>query len=86
MHRWAESYGAALTCLAITHRELVYTVDPAVWGALPHDYASIAAWNLGLYHEALKHAKNAVDLAPDDMRLRQNLAFCEQRIAEQSAA
>jgi tetratricopeptide (TPR) repeat protein len=73
--RWAESYGAALTCLSITNRELVYTVDPAVWGAQPHDLAAIAAWNLGLHGEAVKHAKMAVDLDPNDMRLRRNLEF-----------
>ena len=79
--RWPESLGAALTCLSITNREKVYTVDPAVWGAAPHDLASIAAWNLGQYSLALEHARKAVELAPDDLRLRQNLTYCEQRAA-----
>ena len=78
--RWGESLGAALTCLGITEREAVYTVDPKVWGALPHDYASIAAWNLGLFDLALKHARLAVELDPDDLRLRQNLKFCEDKV------
>ena len=77
--RWPESFGAALNCLAITNRELVYTVDPAVWGAAPHDLAAIAAWNMGLFDLALDHAKKAVELAPDDLRLRQNLEFCSKR-------
>jgi hypothetical protein len=79
--RWGECLGAALTCLQITKRELLYTVDPAVWGAAPHDWASIAAWNLGLYPLALEHAKIAVELSPDDMRLRQNLAFTQEKAA-----
>jgi glycosyltransferase involved in cell wall biosynthesis len=79
--RWAASLGAALTCLSITHKELLYTVDPQVWGAAPHDLASIAAWNLGKYDLALEHAKIAVDLAPDDLRMRQNLAFCQEKVA-----
>ena len=78
--RWAECYGAAMTCLSITSRELVYTVDPTVWGASPHDYAGIAAWNLGLYDEAVKHGRKAVELAPDDLRLRQNLGFMEEKV------
>ena len=69
-----------MSCLAIEHRQWLYTADPTVWGALPHDYASIAAWNLGLYEEALKHARNAVALDPDDLRLRANLKFCEDKI------
>lgn len=77
--RWSECLGAALTCLSITHREKLYTVDPAVWGAAPHDLASIAAWNIGLHALALEHARKAVEFAPDDLRLRQNLEFCEAK-------
>ena len=74
-HRWSECYGAALTALDIKHRELVYTVDPVVWGAQPHDLAAVAAWNMGLVDEAVKHGKNALELDPDDLRLRDNLRY-----------
>jgi len=79
--RWEESLGASLTCLSIKHKELLYTVDPQVWGASPHDLASIAAWNIGLYPLALDQARLAVSLSPDDLRMRQNLAFCEEKAA-----
>lgn len=72
-HQWSECYGACLSALAITNREFVYTVDPEVWGALPHDYASIAAWNMGLIDQAIHHAQNAVELEPDNERLLANL-------------
>ena len=78
--RWAEAYGAAMTCISITNREKVYTVDPVVWGAAPHDLASIAAWNLQLYDEAHKHAKKAVEMDPDDLRLRENLRFTSEKV------
>jgi glycosyltransferase involved in cell wall biosynthesis len=78
--RWAESYGAAMTCLSITERQLVYTVDPEVWGAQPHDLASVAAWNLGLYDAAHDQAQKAVDLAPNDLRLRKNLEFTREKV------
>jgi len=71
--RWGECLGAALTCLKITNREKLYTVDPAVWGYQPHDWAAIAAWNLGLHDLALEHARKAVEMQPDDMRLRRNV-------------
>lgn len=80
MESWTECYAASMMCLSITHRELVYTVDPTVWGASPHDLASIAAWHLGFYDVAHQHAKKAVEIAPDDLRLRQNLEFTSQKV------
>lgn len=76
--QWAECYGAAMSALAIQNRELVYTVDPEVWGALPHDYASIAAWNLGLKEQAIAQAKLALQFSPDDVRIAANLEMMEK--------
>jgi glycosyltransferase involved in cell wall biosynthesis len=73
--QWAECYGAAMSALAIENRELVYTVDPEVWGAMPHDYASIAAWNLGMKEQALWHGQQAAALDPDNKRLADNLVL-----------
>ena len=77
-HQWAECYGAAISALAITNREFVYTVDPEVWGALPHDYASIAAWNLGMKEIAIEQAKLALTLAPDNVRIADNLRLMQE--------
>jgi tetratricopeptide (TPR) repeat protein len=71
--RWAEGFGAAMTCLGITKREKLYTVDPGVWGWSPHDLAAVCAWNLGLADIALEQAKLALAFDPDDMRLRRNV-------------
>ena len=82
---WAECYGAAMSALAIEQREWVYTVDPEVWGSLPHDYASIAAWNLGLRAEALRQAEIAVSKNPDDERLRNNVALIKKGMRKKAA-
>jgi len=76
--QWAECYGAAISALAITNREFVYTVDPEVWGALPHDYASIAAWNLGMKEIAIEQAKLALTLEPDNVRIADNLKLMQE--------
>ena len=75
MSRWEEARAAALIAIEIKDRELVYTVDPAVWGSQPHDLAAVAAWNLGLKEEARKHAETALELEPDNQRLIANLEF-----------
>lgn len=79
--RWADCYAAALRALAITYREPVYTIDPDSWGALPHDLASIGAFNMGLAAEAVKHVKNAIALAPEDGRLQGNLVVMEKAVS-----
>lgn len=79
-NRWAECYGAAMSALAIEQREWVYTVDPAVWGSLPHDYASIAAYHLGMMEEALKQAEVALEKSPDDQRLAANVAMIKEEL------
>jgi hypothetical protein len=68
-----------MSALEVKERELVYTVDPEAWGALPHDYASIAAWNIGLKDQAIFHSKQAVSLNPDDERLQKNLILVQER-------
>ena len=78
-HMWAECYGAALSALAIKDRELVYTVDPEVWGSKPHDYASIAAWNLGMKEAAIEQCELALQHAPDDERLLENLKLMTEK-------
>jgi glycosyltransferase involved in cell wall biosynthesis len=74
-HRWEECFAAAIRALKITDREMVYTVDPEVWGHQPHDLLSISAWHLGFKDLAIKHAKICVELTPSDPRLQSNLDF-----------
>ena len=62
--RWAECLAYALRGLQITTKELVYTVDPMVWGSQLHDLVVVAAVNLGMKTLALEHAMIAVTLAP----------------------
>jgi hypothetical protein len=48
-----------------------------VWGYQPHDWVSIAAWNLGMKDVALEHARKCVEMEPNDMRLRRNVELIE---------
>ncbi len=77
---WAQCLQASKDALAIKEKPLEYLCEAEAWGYAPHDYASISAYRLGLFEEALEHAKNAVELDPDNERLKSNLKFCEEAI------
>jgi hypothetical protein len=50
-------------------------MDPSVWTEKPWDFASIAAWNLGLRDEAIQLCQKALELAPQDSRIGRNLHY-----------
>lgn len=74
---WVECYSAAKSALEIKNKALVYTMNPEVWGAQPWDLASISAWHLGLKEEATQLLLEAIKLAPEDQRLKNNLQFMD---------
>jgi tetratricopeptide (TPR) repeat protein len=80
--RWQECYDAAIKSLGLTLRPNSYICRSETWGALPHDLAAISAYNLGLYQIAENHGKIALDLAPDDERLKSNVVFYTQKPLE----
>ena len=71
--KWEDCYAASVRALSITNRAFVYTTDPSAWGYLPHDLASISAWNMGLMEVAIEQAALAVAASPNDERLLNNL-------------
>jgi glycosyltransferase involved in cell wall biosynthesis len=75
---WGECYKYAVKALAITVHPMDYTCSEEAWGWLPHDLASIAAWNLGLRQESLAYATNAVEINPEDARLANNLKIIKE--------
>lgn len=74
---WVGCHQAAMTALQIQERSLDYMVDPEAWSERPHDLASVAAWHLGLKDEAKRHAAAALELAPNDQRIKENLRFMQ---------
>ena len=72
---WRECYEAALRALDIKDKALVYTMRPDVWGSLPHDLIALSAYNLGMMCEARHHGEIALELEPNNERLKTNLEF-----------
>lgn len=77
LQMWDECLFAAEKALQIKDKTLVYTMNPAVWTELPHDLASIAAWNLGNKKLAIQHLQKAIEFAPENERLLSNLEMME---------
>jgi glycosyltransferase involved in cell wall biosynthesis len=75
---WPECFAAASNVLAIKDKELVYTMDPSVWGYKPHDLLAISGHWLGMKDLAIEHGTIAVELEPNDERLKENLAFYKE--------
>ncbi|MGE4060395.1 MAG: hypothetical protein AB7E69_16155 [Sphingomonadales bacterium] len=78
---WPACYDAARRALDMDPASVPQRMEASAWGPLPHDLASIAAWNLGLTAEALRHAREAHLLAPEDARLAGNVTLIEARMA-----
>lgn len=75
---WQECYDSCKRALEIKDKALVYTMNPDVWGALPHDLLAISAYHLGIKKESILHGKIAVDLEPANDRLINNLQYYQQ--------
>ena len=79
---WVNCLKYAKKALDITNHPMDYTCTPEAWGSQPWDLASIAAWNMKLYQDSLDYAKKAVELNPDDQRLRTNVETIDLFITE----
>lgn len=79
--RWHECYSAAVFALKITVRPAIYINDARAWGEVPDDLASVAAWHLGLHHDAITHAEHALAIAPDNQRVADNLTLYRDTVA-----
>jgi glycosyltransferase involved in cell wall biosynthesis len=72
---WADCYEVSLDALKIKEKPLDYLCEDFAWGALPHDLASIAAYNLEMYQEALVYGEAALLHDPNNERLKNNLEY-----------
>lgn len=80
--RWQDCYWAAKRGLELTNRGDLYLTEAHAWGWVLHDLAAISSYRLGFYHEALMHGHNALNHAPDDERLKNNLFYYKNAISK----
>ena len=78
LYEEAEWDGVVYLCrqaLAITDRPQTYICEAEAWGSLPWDLLSLGLYHTGRRGEALEAARQALALAPEDGRIRDNVAF-----------
>lgn len=66
--------------LKIVQKSRTYINMGYAWDHTADDLCAIAAYNLQLIERSLEHAKKALQLAPEDARLRRNLELIQQAI------
>ena len=76
--RWQECYEVALRALEVKEKPLDYLWESFAWNDLPHDLASIAAWNLGNVLDAITHAEEALKHNPNHKRIISNLNYYKE--------
>ena len=69
---WAVVIEGAERALQITERNLSYLTDADAWGAKPYDLLSLAYWYTGRKDDARRMIDKAIELAPEDPRLKAN--------------
>ena len=75
---WLPCYVAATAALLIVEKGIEYPEGSAAWGSAPYDEAAQAAHRLGWRDEAIRHGTRAIELSPEDQRLRANMTFFEK--------
>lgn len=72
---WNTVLQAVTKALDITERSLTYLSDSRCWGSLPYDLGAIAAWHLGMKEQAAAWGQKALEMEPDNERLRENMKW-----------
>ena len=78
---WEGCLDASESAIAIQEKPLEYLCEAKAWGYAPYDYAAISAYWLNDYNKAFQYAMKAVEIEPEDERLRNNLALCKAALA-----
>lgn len=71
---WKMAVARCEEALRLTNRPMTYMCDPYAWGEGPWDIMSVALWYLGKRETAVMYCRKALELAPNDERIKRNLA------------
>jgi tetratricopeptide (TPR) repeat protein len=79
---WTSLLFAATRGLRINDKMAVYLNEAEAWGYLLEDFAALASYRLGMYKEAIEHGEKALEIEPDDERLKKNLFYYKNAMSK----
>jgi tetratricopeptide (TPR) repeat protein len=77
---WRGCYNFSTKACAIEEKPLDYLCEDFAWRELPWDLAAISAFQLGLANEAVELNEKAMELAPDEKRLKVNHLYYKEAL------
>ena len=81
---WSLTYAMVEKGLSITETTGSYLVDPLCWNYALYDLGAISAYRLGLYEKAKEYAQKALEKAPENQRLKNNLTLILDKLKKES--
>jgi tetratricopeptide (TPR) repeat protein len=78
--RWYSLIDIGLRSLEIKQIKTEWYENSENYRQLPHDYLSIAFYNIGDFEKAHEHIKLALSFKPEDTRLQNNLKLIENKM------
>ena len=75
-----EAYNNLKEASKIKEKTKTYINEEFCWNAYFYDLLSISALNIGEIHEALENSLKALELNPDDERIRNNIKYIEKAL------
>jgi hypothetical protein len=79
---WLNLFWACTNGIEKTHQTASYLDDPSCWGFRLFDLGAIAAWHLNAMDLAVQWGQKALELDPNNQRLKNNLDFFIRRREE----
>jgi len=80
---WPMTFFMAEEALKIKERSKTYVNMGYSWDYTPHDLAAIGCYRLGMYDRAFGHANAALELSPEDERLKSNVKLIREKCKTQ---
>jgi glycosyltransferase involved in cell wall biosynthesis len=78
--QWEECHLVAKKSLDFNTKPVEFLAESWAWGHMAYDLIAVSAWQLNDFTTALEYGQKAVEISPDDERLRKNLEFYRSKV------
>ena len=77
---WTLLFFMVEEALKIKEKTQTYINLASSWDSTLDDYGAVSCYQLGMYNKSLAHARAALELSPNDERLRNNVRLIEEKV------